>query len=58
MRLPKRRRERRAGWFDPCIFLFFADTDLGSTRDRRLKLRKSGKPDLRGSFHTLAVPDL
>src|SRR5262249_29726773 len=26
-----------------------ADTDLGFTRDRRLNVRKSGKPDLRGS---------
>src|SRR5215510_16041613 len=34
-----------------------ADTDLGFTRDRRSNARKSGKPDLRGSFRSLAVPD-
>jgi hypothetical protein len=34
-----------------------ADTDLGFTRDRRLNVRKSGKPDLRGPFQSLAVPD-
>jgi hypothetical protein len=26
MGLPKHRRERRAGWSDPCIFLFFSDS--------------------------------
>src|SRR2546429_8724073 len=34
-----------------------ADTDLGFTRDRRLNVRKSGKPDLRGPFKSVAVPD-
>jgi len=34
-----------------------ADTDLGFTRDRRLNVRKSGKPDLRGSSGSVAVPD-
>ncbi len=34
-----------------------ADTDLGFTRDRRLNVRKSGKPDLRGPFQSVAVPD-
>ena len=32
-------------------------TDLGFTRDRRLNVRKSGKPDLRGPFQSVAVPD-
>jgi hypothetical protein len=34
-----------------------ADTDLGFTRDRRPYARKSGKPDLRGPFQSVAVPD-
>src|SRR5256886_3951353 len=34
-----------------------ADTDLGFTRDRRSNARKSGKPDLRGSSQSVAVPD-
>src|SRR3984893_2651406 len=34
-----------------------ADTDLGFTRHRRLNARKSGKPDLRGPFQSVAVPD-
>jgi hypothetical protein len=34
-----------------------ADTDLGFTRDRRLNMRKSGKPDLRGPLRSVAVPD-
>src|SRR6266540_2305128 len=34
-----------------------ADTDLGFTRDRRLNVSKSGKPDLRGSSQSVAVPD-
>src|SRR5262249_46837528 len=34
-----------------------ADTDLGLTRDRRPHARKSGKPDLRGPFQSVAVPD-
>jgi hypothetical protein len=34
-----------------------ADTDLGFTRDRRLNVRKSGKPDLRGPSRSVAVPD-
>src|SRR5260370_36678197 len=34
-----------------------AGTDLGFTRDRRLKMRKSGKPDLRGPPQSVAVPD-
>jgi GIY-YIG catalytic domain len=33
-----------------------ADTDLGFTRDRCLNARKSGKPDLRGSSESVAVP--
>src|SRR5947207_2792788 len=34
-----------------------ADTDLGFTRNRRLNVSKSGKPDLRGSSRLVAVPD-
>src|SRR6266513_5033037 len=34
-----------------------ADTDLGFTRDWRLNVSKSGKPDLRGSSRSVAVPD-
>src|SRR6266511_2697391 len=34
------------------------DTDLGFTRDRRLRARKSGKPDLRGPSARLAKRDI
>src|SRR5258708_17820058 len=47
---PVSRAQRSTKW---CA----ADTDLGFTRDRRSDARKSGKPDLRGSLRSVAVPD-
>ena len=41
----------------PVFSCFSADTDLGFIRDRRPNVRKSGKPDLRGPFQSVAVPD-
>jgi hypothetical protein len=57
MRLPKTAaRTALVGPF-PVFSCFFANTDLGFTRDRRPNVRKSGKPDLRGPLRPVAVPD-
>jgi hypothetical protein len=51
------RRERRAGWSDPCIFLFFCRHRSRVYPRSAPNVRKSGKPDLRGPFQCVAVPD-
>jgi hypothetical protein len=55
MRLPK--HERRAGWSDPCIFLFFCRHRSRVYPRSAPNVRKSGKPDLRGPFQSVTVPD-
>jgi hypothetical protein len=52
-------RPRAPRWFVrfPCFPVFFTNTDLGFTRDRRPNGRKSGKPDLRGPLQPVAVTD-
>jgi hypothetical protein len=57
MRLPKHRRERRTGWSDPCFFLFFCRHRSRVYPRSAPNVRKSGKPDLRGPFQSVAVPD-
>jgi hypothetical protein len=56
MRLPKTAASTALVGPFPVFSCFFANTDLGFTRDRRPNVRKSGKPDLRGPFQSVAVP--
>jgi hypothetical protein len=56
MRLPKHRRERRAGCSVPCFFLFFCRHRSRVYPRSAPNVRKSGKPDLRGPFQSVAVP--